>query len=352
MSALPSLVLLDQNVISQGLRQEAESWNLIRRFNSHGSGSSGLGSTTDLSSAGTKGNSGPLVTVQHKSGGMMNSPLGSSQLTAKGSSTSSMKTNSKQRSVAVVRPMSVQHESLSTPRTLAAPASTESGTMKSCLVKTRKHKSFRQIAFSAMVCSNAGGANRRASSREDDQRPVFRFSIRPPTADWNERKGHQAVGVRTSDRGDQLRSAGEDDVSGSSSSWNSESSDSADDSGSCMSSAGNSKRPSSTMTKPSSSPPGGNRSAVHAATARVASTSATGSPGRSGSSSLSKSAKLSATFGMNIKEQLRDLRIIVGDEVIIPPYSRSSFLPPSQKLLISHHLPLIIDTRWNGINYN
>lgn len=58
-SSLPSLVLLDQNVISPSLRAEAESWSSSRRA---------LGSATDSKIK-------PIVTVQHKASAMSGTPI-------------------------------------------------------------------------------------------------------------------------------------------------------------------------------------------------------------------------------------------------------------------------------------
>lgn len=287
-SSFSSLVLLDQNVVSPGLRQEAEDWSLCRRYNSSG----------DL--VATKGSNNPLVTVQHKSNNGANQQMnGPVQL--KGSAN----VKHKQRNVAVVRPMSVQHESSATAaQTIEVPPPTGgTTTIKSCLVKSdqvrsRRHKSFRQIAFSAMVC-NGGGRPGRA-----DDGPIFRFSVRPPTAEWNERGRRRRAGVRSS-------GGGASDFEDSSSSWNSDSEDSDGASSyvSLSSAPFKHQQATSSSGKPASSSASG-RPAARVATA----------PASSGSSrahsSLAKATKLSATIGMNIKEQLRDLRIIVGEEEV------------------------------------
>lgn len=314
-SSLPSLVLLDQNVISPGLRHEAENWSLIRRFNNH---QNSVGSTSDLTSSGHKG-SNPLVTVQHKTGGGSTAgtpchPLATCTSTSslKGSSATAL--SKRQKNVAVVRPMSVQQETRMTEAT-----GESSPPIKSCLVKTRQHKSFRQIAFSAMVCNGASSSGRQAL----DDRPVFRFHIRPPTAEERERDRNCKDGRRH--RSYHLRT-GEEDDRDSSSSWNSDSEDSDDEAASYISlssaaqntttmppSTSKPLQSSSSTAKPSSSPVGGRPAA--AAAARIASSVAASAASRAGNSSPSKVTKLSATIGMNIKEQLRDLRIIVGEEV-------------------------------------
>ena len=94
----------------------------------------------------------------------------------------------------------------------------------------KSYKSFRQIAFSAMLCrarptpttaypNSVTGGNGNNNMRE---KPVFRFNIRPPTAEWNERKarGHSSRRPLTAGRNHDVDLEIE-----SSSSWGSDESD-------------------------------------------------------------------------------------------------------------------------------
>ena len=316
-SSIPSLVLLDQNVISSGLRNDADNWA------SHRLPGSSSGSQMDKVN--------PIVTVQHKGSSASGVGIGAIK-------SSVMPSKFHQRNVAVVRPMNAhqpsteqndqeqqeqqqqqqQIEGLTAqvvplvtdpPRPIAGPLAASA--IKSCLVKSGDHpsrrKSFRQIAFSAMVC-NAAAPRPADDSQDKPSQPVFRFSLRPPTAEWNE-KIEQRTGKRSnsssgcSRRRDRSRPVEFED---SSSSWNSDSDDS--DTGSTVSTQ--SRKP---TIRPSSR-------VSTAPTAGAAGTNLTRSFSQSinNKSSVLPTAnqKLSATIGMNIKEQLRDLRIIVGEEEV------------------------------------
>jgi hypothetical protein len=326
-SSIPSLVLLDQNVISSGLRNEADNWA------SHRSPGSSAGSQMDKVN--------PIVTVQHK---------GSASGVGIGAMKSSvMPSKFHQRNVAVVRPMNAHQQSTEQtdqeqqdqqqqdqqqqqtseglvaqvvpvvtdpPRPTAGPSASA---IKSCLVRSGDHprrKSFRQIAFSAMVC-NAAAPRPADDSQDKPSQPVFRFSLRPPTAEWNEKielrtgkRSNNSAGCssRSSRRRDRSRTL---DFEDSSSSWNSDDSDDSDTG--------------STVSTPQSRKPAASRLPSRVSTAPTAGAAATGFTHRNSvssvhnkSSALATTAnqKLSATIGMNIKEQLRDLRIIVGEEEV------------------------------------
>lgn len=312
-SSMPSLVLLDQNVISCGLRGEAEHWSSQR-----------LPAST-ASSQMDKVN--PIVTVQHKASASSGVAIGAIK-------SSGMSSKFHQRNVAVVRPMSTtnqpeqeQHEPPPHPEGLTAQVgsppivndppprcSTQGPTasaIKSCLVRSGDHprrKSFRQIAFSAMVC-NAAAPRPADDSQDKSSQPVFRFSLRPPTAEWNETIEQRTTGKRINSSGncsrrrDRSRVAIEFDDS--SSSWNSDS----DDSDTASTASNQSRKPAARLACRVSTAP------TSSSTAMNLTRSLSSSANKFGPTSLANQ-KLSATIGMNIKEQLRDLRIIVGEEEV------------------------------------
>ncbi|KAI9556775.1 hypothetical protein GHT06_016566 [Daphnia sinensis] len=315
-SSMRSLVLLDQNVISCGLRAEAENWSSQR-----------LPASSTASGQMDKIN--PIVTVQHKA-----SASGVAIGTIK---SSGMSSKFHQRNVAVVRPMSTtnqpeqeqhnepppQPEGLTAqvgspptvndhpahPPRCSSPVPMASA-IKSCLVRSGDHprrKSFRQIAFSAMVC-NAAAPRPADDSQDKSSQPVFRFSLRPPTAEWNETIEQRTTGKRTnsscSRRRDRSRVAIEFDDS--SSSWNSDS----DDSDTASTASTQSRKPAARLPCRVSTAPTSSSGTTTMNLTRSVTSSASKSP-----TSLANQ-KLSANIGMNIKEQLRDLRIIVGDEEV------------------------------------
>lgn len=322
-SLIPSLVLLDQNVISSGLRIEADHWSSNRLPGS-------VGSLMDAAKVK------PIVTVHHKmgigsSGGANGTGTSLKTTSSSSSSSASNRIHHHQRNVAVVRPMSAQLQQpelptsshypphaaadpadgltvaqvvtaggLDPPFRLSAPGSSPS-VMKSCLVRSDhgRRKSFRQIAFSAMVCNT-----RPADDRELD-RPVFRFSLRPPTAELRDNRERQAKRSNSSHcarRRHRSRAALTHDFDDSSDSWNSDSDDS--ETGSMASVQSRKAVRSSPTTRVSTAPSVGTCSSRAAANSK----SPAGVSGHH--------QKLSATIGMNIKEQLRDLRIIVGEEEV------------------------------------
>lgn len=172
------------------------------------------------------------------------------------------------RETAVVRPMSLSVENgrvhaEEMPGESVSVVATTPVTAAVVNKESAMKKSFRRIAFSALVCNT----NQAVSS--SGSKPVFQFNVRPPTADMR-RCDENAAKVNFHLDVSDLES---------SSSWNSEESDS---------------ETSNSFLKPKSS--------------------CLSSKRRHYPNKFHQ--KLSATIGVNIKEQLRDLRIIVGDNEI------------------------------------
>ena len=330
-SSISSLVLLDQNVISTNLRIEADTWASHRMS----------GSTTNVNCLMDPAKVKPIVTVQHKSGG--------SAAIGTGIKSSVMPSHAKfqhQRNVAVVRPMSahlqsssmdssslrgsLRHQQSTMEEPDAAPLDpplrrpsvpsaqpSSASAIKSCLVRSDnpRRKSFRQIAFSAMVC-NAAAPRPSPAADDSEDRPIFRFSLRPPTAEWNEkneRTGKRSNSSSSCSSRRRNRSRAVVEFEDSSSSWNSDSDDS--DTGSTVSTQ--SRKPTRSPTRVSTAPTGSSTAGSSSRGGGAGGVVASSSSSASNNKSLpTANQKLSATIGMNIKEQLRDLRIIVGEEEV------------------------------------
>ena len=298
--SLPFLILLDQNVICPALRREAEIW-----------------SAHNIQPDFTKIK--PVVTVQNKTNLPPPAPIALPTMPplpplsplpplppmANGKMLSAMGG----KHMAVVRPMKLSngrgpelglmnlagdYRSHSIESEIGFPTGSGYGIgsgflgtsgrddRSSVREKTGK-KSFRQIAFSAMVCNTA-----RPSRRNDPNRPVFKFCVRPPTVDLSS-EGESAVDKRRMYVSDV-------DNEDSTSSWTSESDS---ETGSLLSHAGNSN----SHRKRNVPRLGEHHHHHHHHHHR-------------GSCHQKSNQKLSASIGVNIKEQLRDLRIIVGEDEI------------------------------------
>lgn len=329
--SLSCLVLLDQNVICPALRHEAEAW------------SSQNIQQPDLTKIK------PVVTVQNKTSvppvlaplPPTLGPLTNGKSTLMSASSSSCVSAPTGRHTAIVRPMkasfapelglmsltadhhrgtmSIESEMMppglperpSTGPSGAAGSSSSpatglllldaAGPGRDCAVKERSNKkSFRQIAFSAMVCN----ATRPSHHRHD--RPVFKFFVRPPTVDLSSESD-----VLLADKQRRIYTSDLDNED-STSSWTSESDT---DTGSSLS-----HRHSRALTAVANGQSHRKRNSSNAA--RLSDPQQPHHHHNHhhhhhrSSCHQRSNQKLSASIGVNIKEQLRDLRIIVGEDEI------------------------------------